>query len=102
MSTRVVLRCTNGNALIGAPEIVCLPSGNWSAPLPVCESVECGDVQLSSSSNGSSPRVAILSREVGGRAAFSCPAGYGLRGPSEAICLPTGEWGGPFPSCVGE
>lgn len=38
LSTRVVLSCANGNSLIGAGEIVCLPSGNWSAPLPVCES----------------------------------------------------------------
>ncbi|XP_035774232.1 sushi, von Willebrand factor type A, EGF and pentraxin domain-containing protein 1-like [Anopheles albimanus] len=100
MGTRVLFSCTNGNALIGTPEITCLPSGNWSAPLPVCESVECGEVPIAPNSNGSAPRVAILSREVGGRAAFSCPPGYGLRGPSEAICLPTGEWGGPFPSCV--
>ncbi|KAL1379441.1 hypothetical protein pipiens_014899 [Culex pipiens pipiens] len=100
MGTRVLFSCTNGNALIGTPEISCLPSGNWSAPLPVCESVECGEVPIQANSNGSAPRVAILSREVGGRAAFSCPPGYGLRGPSEAICLPAGEWGAPFPSCV--
>lgn len=102
MGTRVLFSCTNGNALIGTPEISCLPSGNWSAPLPVCESVECGEVPIQANSNGSAPRVAILSREVGGRAAFSCPPGYGLRGPSEAICLPSGEWGAPFPSCVGK
>lgn len=101
MGIRVLFSCTNGNALIGTPEITCLPSGNWSAPLPVCESVECGEVPIQANSNGSAPRVAILSREVGGRSAFSCPPGYGLRGPSEAICLPSGEWGGPFPTCVG-
>ncbi|XP_058446633.1 sushi, von Willebrand factor type A, EGF and pentraxin domain-containing protein 1 isoform X1 [Malaya genurostris] len=100
MGTRVLFSCTNGNALIGTPESTCLPSGNWSAPLPVCESVECGEVPIQASINGSAPRVAILSREVGGRAAFSCPPGYGLRGPSEAICLPSGEWGAPFPTCV--
>lgn len=38
MSVRVQLSCANGNSLIGASELVCLPSGNWSAPLPVCES----------------------------------------------------------------
>lgn len=38
LSTRVALSCANGNSLIGAGELVCLPSGNWSAPLPVCES----------------------------------------------------------------
>lgn len=48
------------------------------------------------------PRVAVLSREVGGRAAFSCHSGFGLRGPSESICLPSGEWATPFPTCVGK
>lgn len=38
MSIRVQLSCANGNSLIGASELMCLPSGNWSAPLPVCES----------------------------------------------------------------
>ncbi|KAM8716457.1 hypothetical protein ACLKA7_003348 [Drosophila subpalustris] len=99
LSTRVLLSCSNGNSLFGASELFCLPSGNWSALLPVCESVECGDIPLMPN-NVSSPRVSVLSREVGGRAAFSCSTGYGLRGPSEAICLPTGEWATPFPTCV--
>jgi hypothetical protein len=38
MNTKVLLSCANGNSLIGAPEITCLPSGNWSAPFPICES----------------------------------------------------------------
>lgn len=36
--TKVLLSCINGNSLIGSNELVCMPSGNWSAPLPVCES----------------------------------------------------------------
>lgn len=124
LSTKVVFSCANGNSLIGASEIICLPSSNWSAPLPVCESkihnpneksdnrkhdqgflskgVECGDIPLLTSSNGTVPRVAVLSREVGGRASFSCPSGYGLRGSSESVCLPSGEWAQPFPTCIGK
>lgn len=64
--------------------------------------VECGDLPIMASSNRTVPRVAVLSREVGGRAAFSCKLGYGIRGPSESICLPTGEWATPFPTCVGK
>lgn len=63
--------------------------------------VECGDLPMTASSNRSQPRVAVLSREVGGRAAFSCKLGFGIRGPSESICLPSGEWATPFPTCVG-
>lgn len=46
-------------------------------------------------------RVSILSREVGGRAVFSCAQGFGLRGPHEAICLPSGDWANPMPTCQG-
>lgn len=38
MGTKLQLSCTNGNTMIGASELTCLPSGNWSAPFPVCES----------------------------------------------------------------
>lgn len=36
---------------------------------------------------------------MGGKAVFSCGPGYGLTGPSEAVCLPTGDWSGPIPTC---
>lgn len=103
-----------------------MPSGNWSSPLPVCESkfsfeeiekivngdyksnlnnqfigVECGDIPILASSNRSVPRVSIVSREVGGRASFSCHSGYGIRGPSQTTCLSSGEWAQPFPTCTG-
>lgn len=38
LGTKVHLSCNNGNALIGTAEITCLASGNWSSPLPICES----------------------------------------------------------------
>lgn len=126
------LACANGNSLIGATDITCLASGNWSAPLPLCESknylgrdlangsldhgffkgVECGDIPLTSYNhnykqhhnspgNETTPQVSVLSREVGGRAAFSCPSGA-IRGPVESVCLPSGEWSTPFPTCAGK
>ncbi|XP_063237081.1 sushi, von Willebrand factor type A, EGF and pentraxin domain-containing protein 1 isoform X2 [Bacillus rossius redtenbacheri] len=96
MNARVLLSCANGNSLIGAAEVTCLPSGNWSAPAPVCESIECADFV-----NLTDPhlRVSILSREVGGRVAFSCAPGHGLRGPHEAVCLQSGDWASPLPVC---
>ncbi|XP_060533491.1 sushi, von Willebrand factor type A, EGF and pentraxin domain-containing protein 1 isoform X2 [Cylas formicarius] len=96
MNTRIKFYCVNGNALIGAPEIVCLPSGNWSAPFPVCESIECGEV---GAELGPHLKVLVVSREVGGRAVFTCDSGYGLRGPAETVCQHTGDWASPFPTC---
>jgi len=60
--------------------------------------VECADLSSNSTSN---LRVSILSREVGGQAVFSCPAGFGLRGSANTMCQPSGEWAGPFPTCEG-
>lgn len=38
VNTHVQLSCINGNSLIGHSELICMPSGNWNAPIPVCES----------------------------------------------------------------
>ena len=95
--------CSNGNSLVGAAEVACLASGNWNAPIPFCESVLCAD-QVPSG-NSSAERVvstSIVSREVDGKALFSCPSGYSLKGPDEAQCLSTGEWSHPTPRCEGK
>ncbi|XP_025833136.1 sushi, von Willebrand factor type A, EGF and pentraxin domain-containing protein 1 isoform X2 [Agrilus planipennis] len=96
MNTKITFSCANGNALIGSSEVVCLPSGNWSSPFPVCESIECGEVGPVLPPH---LRVTVISREVGGRAVFSCTPGFGLRGALETTCLSTGEWATPFPTC---
>lgn len=71
----------------------------WPVP-----GVECGEVvQDSPLGEGERrPRVAVVSRGVGGRAAFSCPPGYALSGPTETVCLPAADWARPFPICKGE
>lgn len=38
MNSIIQFGCVDGNSLIGVPEVTCLPSGNWSAPFPICES----------------------------------------------------------------
>lgn len=98
LNTKVHFSCQNGNSLVGAPEVTCLPSGNWNAPAPFCESILCPD---SIQSPERSLRASIVSREVGGKALFSCPPGHTLRGSTEAVCMPNGEWAQPFPYCEG-
>ncbi|CAG9821323.1 unnamed protein product [Phaedon cochleariae] len=96
LNTRLKFACINGNALIGAPEVVCLPSGNWSSPFPICESIECGEV---GGNLGPHLKVLVVSREVGGRAIFSCEPGFGLRGAVDTVCQASGDWATPFPKC---
>ncbi|KAM3956627.1 LOW QUALITY PROTEIN: hig-anchoring scaffold protein, partial [Aphomia sociella] len=101
LGTEIRFSCANGNALLGAHTLACRASGNWSAPLPVCESVECGEVVHDTPLNEGErrPRVAVVSRGVGGRAAFSCPPGWALSGATETVCLPAADWARPFPVC---
>ncbi|CAG4983211.1 unnamed protein product [Parnassius apollo] len=122
LGTEIRFSCANGNALLGAHVLTCRASGNWSAPLPVCENVErgrvcvfvydppifrrpgveCGEVVLDGPLGVGErrPRVSVVSRGVGGRAAFSCPAGWALRGAPETVCLPAADWARPFPVCT--
>ena len=37
----ITYSCDDGFVLVGADEQICLESGNWSAPLPSCESRLC-------------------------------------------------------------
>lgn len=66
--------------------------------------VECGEVVHDTplEEGERRPRVSIVSRGVGGRAAFSCPAGWALRGAPETVCLPAADWAKPFPVCRGQ
>ena len=100
MGTKVFFTCQNSNALIGAPELTCLPSGTWNAPIPFCESVLCSDITNVTAER--ILRVSIVSREVGGRALFTCPPGFTIRGSSETICQSNGEWGQSLPHCEGK
>lgn len=65
--------------------------------------MECGEVVLDTTLGPGErkPRVAVVSRGVGGRAAFSCPPGWALTGPSETVCSPAADWAKPFPVCRG-
>jgi hypothetical protein len=101
MGVKVHFSCHNSNSLIGAPELTCLPSGSWSSPTPFCESVLCPDI--TNITNDRILRVSIVSREVGGRALFSCPPGFTIRGAgTESVCQSTGEWAQPLPRCEGD
>ncbi|KAJ8937897.1 hypothetical protein NQ318_001670 [Aromia moschata] len=55
MNTKLKFSCVNGNSLIGAAEIMCLPSGNWSAPFPVCETLPMSKTRIDHIENEDCP-----------------------------------------------
>ncbi|XP_076061125.1 hig-anchoring scaffold protein isoform X2 [Oratosquilla oratoria] len=102
MNTKVTFSCDAGSTLVGSTEVTCLPSGNWSAPYPHCENIECPDIPVSEEvmDLGEAPvKVTVLSRTMDGRAVFSCPRGYGLTGEAQVVCQASGKWSSPPPKC---
>lgn len=49
----------------------------------------------------SQPKISVLSREVGGKATFTCPQGFMTEGSSEAVCQSSGQWSASVPFCRG-
>ncbi|XP_071053370.1 sushi, von Willebrand factor type A, EGF and pentraxin domain-containing protein 1 isoform X3 [Onthophagus taurus] len=96
MNTRLKFTCVNGNALIGTAEVACLPSGNWSAPFPVCEKVQCD--QPGSPENGYIQGTGPY--KAGDVVQFNCNTDYMMEGQPIIACQDNGRWSGPLPKCV--
>uniref|UniRef100_A0A8D2LCR6 Selectin E n=1 Tax=Varanus komodoensis TaxID=61221 RepID=A0A8D2LCR6_VARKO len=94
------VRCSEGYAPTGLEPVTCTASGNWSAPIPVCEAVKCPVPQKPA--NGS----LNCSHPVGHFAwnsscNFACQEGFLLKGSDKLQCRAAGEWDGREPECEG-
>ncbi|XP_057654276.1 uncharacterized protein LOC130892677 isoform X12 [Diorhabda carinulata] len=96
MNTKLKFSCINGNALIGAPEVVCLPSGNWSAPFPICEKVHCDNPNAPENGyiQGSGPY------KAGDVVQINCNPDYMMEGQPIIACQENSRWSGKMPKCV--
>lgn len=92
--SKVSFSCDDGYKLIGQTTIECLPTGNWSAPLPSCKPVNCSAINIGDHVHSDSS-----STTYGSKVTFSCDDGYELNGQATIVCLPTGNWSATFPSC---
>ncbi|NP_001348402.1 P-selectin [Oryctolagus cuniculus] len=90
--------CAEGFVLRGAEEVQCADSGQWTAPAPVCQALQCQDLlppnkaQVSCSHPFGAFRYQSVCR-------FSCDEGSLLVGASELECLDTGRWSAVPPEC---
>ncbi|XP_069182645.1 sushi, von Willebrand factor type A, EGF and pentraxin domain-containing protein 1 [Procambarus clarkii] len=96
MSTVVTFTCTPGSSLVGAHQITCLPSGNWSAPIPRCEKDKC--VPPAPPLNG------IVSGEgpfhAGDVIEVKCSPNYMMEGQPLIVCQEDGQWSDEIPNCL--
>lgn len=100
MNSRVSMSCPGGNSLIGASEIVCLASGNWSAPFPVCESeslvvnCEAPGTPDHGYTTGQGPPY-----RAGDIVQFNCNPQFMMEGQPIIACQENGRWSGSVPKC---
>ncbi|CAL1545259.1 unnamed protein product [Lymnaea stagnalis] len=90
----IAYECDVGFKLQGAAIRRCLSSGNWDAPIPICETVECPAPKLSHGT------ISSFQRTYGTVVDFSCRGSYRLEGASRRTCTATGEWSGDEPKCL--
>ncbi|XP_067846630.1 P-selectin-like [Heptranchias perlo] len=90
--------CVEGFELHGTDRLECGASGEWSAPIPNCEAVKCGSLEIPGQG------FMACSNPIGdfsynSTCDFSCAEGFELRGSDRLECGASGEWSAPIPNC---
>ncbi|XP_037362418.1 P-selectin [Talpa occidentalis] len=90
--------CAEGFILIGADIVRCTNLGQWTAPVPVCQAVQCQDLLAPDKAqlNCSHPFGAFKYQST---CSFTCDKGLLLVGARVLQCLDTGDWSAPPPEC---
>lgn len=91
-------RCTEGFVLMGSDAIHCADLGQWTAPAPVCEALQCREFPVPSKAQVSclDPFGTLKYQST---CSFSCDEGSLLVGASVIRCLATGHWSEAPPEC---
>ncbi|XP_058516594.1 P-selectin isoform X1 [Ochotona princeps] len=97
-NTKCSFHCAEGFVLQGADAVQCADSGEWTAPAPVCQALQCQDLPLPKKAqlNCSNRFGAFRYQSV---CSFSCDEGSLLVGASVLECLDTGHWSASPPEC---
>ena len=88
-SNSIRFDCYPGFVLSGEPEMLCEPSGKWSAPYPVCERIHCpAPPHIEHGTlTGDSFRFEDM-------VLYECDVGYEIRGQDLIRCLDDRSWSG--------
>ncbi|XP_042602763.1 P-selectin isoform X2 [Cyprinus carpio] len=94
-----ITTCEEGYTLRGETTLTCLSDGNWSAPSPVCEAVQClpiTDAPGGWSMNCTHP---LSIHSFNSSCEFKCEEGFELKGSNTTWCDQTGHWTHKPPTC---
>ena len=93
-NSTITYSCNDGYNLTGTATLTCLSDGTWSAPMPTCPPVNCGDP--GTPDNGTKTGTNFTYNSI---ITYSCNVGYNLMGADSLTCLSDGSWNGSLPSC---
>ncbi|XP_049737233.1 P-selectin isoform X5 [Elephas maximus indicus] len=90
--------CRPGYRLRGSDTLRCIGPGQWTAPMPACEALQCQDLPAPKKAqvNCSHPFGAFRYQSA---CSFTCEEGLLLVGASVLQCLATGNWSAVPPEC---
>ncbi|KAG3258779.1 P-selectin isoform X3 [Ictidomys tridecemlineatus] len=96
--SRCSFECQPGYRIRGLDTLHCIGPGQWTAPLPTCEAVQCQDLPAPHRAqvNCSHPSGSFRYQSV---CSFTCEEGSLLVGEGELRCLATGHWSAAPPEC---
>ncbi|XP_068228821.1 sushi, von Willebrand factor type A, EGF and pentraxin domain-containing protein 1-like isoform X2 [Palaemon carinicauda] len=88
---KVKFACEKGYEIEGEAQAECLATGNWSAAMPTCKPVSCGDPPSPPNTQPiiSSPTENFVFKD---RLRYKCQDGHFARGDLSIKCLHNGEW----------
>nr|XP_045606863.1 sushi, von Willebrand factor type A, EGF and pentraxin domain-containing protein 1-like [Procambarus clarkii] len=95
LGTILTFSCDGGSSLVGEGQVKCLPSGNWSAPVPHCQKVHCSGPGVPE--HGEVTRPGPFS--AGDLLEVKCHSGYVLTGQPFLVCQEDGTWSDHLPKC---
>ncbi|CAD7674592.1 unnamed protein product [Nyctereutes procyonoides] len=97
-NTSCRFHCAEGFRLEGADLVQCTDSGQWTAPAPACQALQCQDLLAPNKAqvNCSHPFGAFRYQST---CSFTCDEGLLLVGASMLQCSGTGNWSAPPPEC---
>ncbi|XP_067252419.1 complement factor H like 4 isoform X2 [Chanodichthys erythropterus] len=103
---KLIFSCNReGLKLKGQKEITCQSNGEWNSPFPKCEEVMCVanlTVNMRSDVTKDGHPVPEVSVRPGHTITLLCVGrGVKLQGEKKITCLSDGQWGNPFPKCLG-
>ncbi|XP_054567493.1 P-selectin [Eptesicus fuscus] len=91
-------RCAEGFELHGADTVRCADEGQWTAPAPLCQALQCQDLPAPNQARVECVHPFGASRYQS-TCSFACAEGFLLVGARELRCLATGSWSAAPPEC---